>query len=363
MELTMTNQIRVGILGLGEVSQLMHLPILADNDHKYVIKGVFDVSASAMEHVCGRYSTAVAYESAEALVASDDIDAVFILTPDSTHSGFLEMAVKADKHVFLEKPACLTVGELDAAIPLANQSDGTVFVAYMRRYARPFLKAKDLMPEQGDIRTVRVRDLICEGPFFIGQSRRIHYPNDIDPAIISASREATDTLLNSVAGADAPAALKRAYQVLTGLSSHSLSAMRELIGLPKRVISATYRQNGESIVALLDYGHFVAVYEAMIDNIARFEARIDVLSDHQHLEVSYDTPYIRNLPVQLKVTNSTDSETETTVHGPDYLDPFQVELDVFHKHITEGTSPKTSLEDSREDLVLLAQIVEAMKRS
>ena len=287
----MTNQIRVGVLGLGEASQLMHLPILADNDQKFTVAGVFDVSQSAMRHVCRRYATAQAYESAEALVQSTEIDAVFILTPDNTHSRFLEMAIKADKHVFLEKPACLTVGEIDAAILLADQSDRTVFVAYMRRYSRAFLKAKELLPPQGEIRTVRVRDLICEGSFYIAQSRRIHYPNDIDPGVVAQGRTETDTLLKSVVGENAPDSLKRAYQVLTGLASHSLSAMRELIGMPKRVISATWRLNGESIVAVFDYGHFVAVYEAMIDNIARFEARIDVLSDRQQLEVSYDTPW------------------------------------------------------------------------
>jgi predicted dehydrogenase len=358
----MPNPIRVGILGLGEVSQLMHLPILADSRDRFIICGIFDLSQSAMENAASRYPSAKVFSTPETLVNSEEIDAVFILTPDNTHSYFLELAIKAKKHVFLEKPACLTVGEIDAIMPLAEKSDQTVFVAYMRRYARPFLKAKEMMPPHGSIRTVRVRDLICEGPFFIGQSRKIHYPVDIAPEKIAESRAQTDALLTNVVGENAPAALKRAYQVLTGLSIHSLSAMRELIGLPKQIISATYRQNGEAIVALMDYGHFVAVYEAMIDNIARFEARIDVLSDREQLEVSYDTPYIRNLPIHLKATTSSDTETETTIHGPDYQDPFQIELDVFYDHIINKSAPKTSLADSREDLTLLAQIVEAMKR-
>lgn len=359
----MTKKINVGIIGLGEVSQLMHLPIISDNSHKFTISGIYDVSQSSMDYVCAKYANITPYDSAQSLLESDAIDAVFILTPDHTHSELLAKAIQCNKHVFLEKPACLSSAELEAIIPLTKQTSKVLFVGYMRRYCRAFTKAKSMLPENRDIRTVRIRDLICEGPFFINQSRTIHYADDVSDTIVTTSKKQTDSLLSSVVGDDAPASLKRAYQVLTGLSSHSLSAMRELIGLPHKILSADYRQGGDSIVVTFDYGNFIAVYEAMIDNIARFEARIDILSEYQQLEISYDTPYIRNLPTQLKVITSDGNETQTIIHGPDYLDPFQIELDCFYDHIINGTKPKTSLTDSREDLILLGQIANAMKKN
>jgi myo-inositol 2-dehydrogenase/D-chiro-inositol 1-dehydrogenase len=45
--------VRVGLIGLGEVSQLMHLPILADHRHLFEVAGVFDVSPSLTAH-CAR---------------------------------------------------------------------------------------------------------------------------------------------------------------------------------------------------------------------------------------------------------------------------------------------------------------------
>ena len=351
--------ISVGILGLGEVSQLMHLPILHDMAEDFRITGLFDVSASAMAYIAARYPGTQRFDSAEALCLSDEIDAVFILTPDNTHHGFLEAALDAGKHVFLEKPACLTTAELDSVMPMAKASNKVVFVGYMRRYSRPFQRAKQIMPNLSKIRTVRVRDLIAEAPFFIRQSRPVYAANDIDPAIIAQGRRETDTLLSQVTGADAEPGAKRAYQVLTGLSIHSLSAMRELIGLPKRVISANWRHGGESIVVLFDYGHFVAIYEAMIDNNARFEAVINVLTDRTEIQVTYDTPYIRNLPTELRVTTSTDDDIETTHYGPDYTDPFRIEIAAFKEHIRTGSTPKTTLQDAREDMVLLADIARA----
>ncbi len=355
--------VRVGLIGLGEVSQLMHLPILADHGHLFQIAGVFDVSPSLTAYCSARYPGAKQFDTAEALVASPDIDAIFILTPDQTHSHYLQMALKADKHIFLEKPACLTTVEIDAAAPLAEASNKILFVAYMRRYSPGFLRAKMMLPAQTDIRHVRVRDIICEGAFFIKQTRNIFYPTDLSAEFLARSRAETTALLEQVVGKGAPADLARAYQVLTGLSSHSLSAMRELIGLPKRVIAAHQKQNGESIVALFDYGHFTAVYEAIIDNVARFDAGIEILSDTQRMRVGYDTPYIRNLPTSLEITTSTDAETETTTYGPNYTDPFALELKAFHEHLTHGTKPKTTLADSRKDLVLMAEIVEKMKVS
>lgn len=138
------------------------------------------------------------------------------MTPDQTHSFYLELALKAGKHVFLEKPACLTLGEIDAVAPLAKATDKLLFVAYMRRYSPSFLRAKAMMPKPEELRYVRVRDIICEGPFFIKQTRNIFYPTDLDAAFLAETRAQTSALLKQVVGEDAPADLMRAYQVLTG---------------------------------------------------------------------------------------------------------------------------------------------------
>ena len=90
--------------------------------------------------------TAKAFDSAEALINSPDIDAVFILSSDETHSRFVRAAIEANKHILLEKPACLTVREIDELLALAPNYDKTLFVGYMRRYAPAYLAAKQNCP-------------------------------------------------------------------------------------------------------------------------------------------------------------------------------------------------------------------------
>jgi len=53
----------------------------------------------------------------------------------------------------------------------------------------------------------------------------------------------------------------------------------------------------------------------------------------------------------------------TKSFGPLYGDAFSNELEIFHRHIVEGTKPLTDLADSRRDLALMAGIIERMKES
>lgn len=349
----MTGKIKIGLIGLGEVAQLMHLPLLAD-DLRFEIAAVTDVSPSLVAHVAERYGVGKKHATAETLITDPDIDAVFILTPDHLHAPLLEQAIRAGKHVFIEKPATLTAAELRPLVELDRANSKIVFVGYMRRFAPAFLELKKRLPPREEIRHVRIRDLIRESQFFVDQTRNIFRPDDVPAEIIADGRARTQTLLRSVMGDAAPDQL-RAYQVLTGLSSHSFSAMRELFGAPLSVAAAR-QHRGENVLVMFDYGTFTALYEAVIHNVARFDAGIEVLTLNQHFRINYDTPYIRNLPTRLEITTSGLHSTGTEIVGPFYEDAFRVELNAFHHSVTTGERPKTLLTDSLADLALFAEI-------
>lgn len=349
----MAAQLSVGLIGLGEVAQLMHLPLLAD-DPRYRIAAVSDISPSLMTHIAGRYNVPKRHETAAELIADPAVEAVFILTPDHLHAPLLEAAMRAGKHVFIEKPACLTAAELRPLIDLDRDNEKIVFVGYMRRYAPAFLELQRRLPPREDIRHVRIRDLIRESQFFVDQTRNIFRPEDVPAAVIDDGRARTQALLRTVMGDAEPDQL-RAYQVLTGLSSHSFSAMRELFGPPLRVAAAR-QHRGETVLVFFDYGSFTAVYEAVIHDVARFDAGIEVLTQNQHFRINYDTPYVRNLPTRLEITTSGPHATGTEVIGPFYEDAFRIELDAFHHAVSTGEKPKTVLTDSLADLELFAEV-------
>jgi hypothetical protein len=91
------------------------------------------------------------------------------------------------------------------------------------------------------------------------------------------------------------------------LGSHDLSAMRDVLGMPRRCLFAS--RSGEECAkwwsAVFDYGDFNAIYEVRspvyrdisaltrrqmaIDNVAVFDAHIEVYTDDSRVKVQYDT--------------------------------------------------------------------------
>jgi predicted dehydrogenase len=115
--------------------------------------------------------------------------------------------------------------------------------------------------------------------------------------------------------------------------------------------------------AAFDYGGFVCQFETGIDDIPRFDAHIEVYGRDRMMRVRWDTPYVRNLPVTLTVTeaNGAGGVAERTEH-PAWGDPFVAEWIAFHQHVRDGTVPKTSPADAREDLVLFAEMAAMMEQ-
>lgn len=354
---------KLGLIGLGEVAQLIHLPILVRLGDLYELTAAYDPSPSVLDTVTRRWGIGRRHDTVEALIADPEIEAVMVLSPDAYHGRHARAALQAGKHVFVEKPSCLTRADLDALVAVAARSDRTAMVGYMRRYAPAFRAAKAARPPLEEITYVRVRDVICEGPWFFNQVDRVVTPQgDIPAELLAEGRTLRDAMLAEVCGADAPQEIRTAYTVLTGLSSHGLSAMRDMLGSPLRVSAVEIKQGGTQITALFDYGHFTTLYECMIGDVVRFEAGMEINSRWKRVAFEYPTPYIRNLPMQVEIQESTPTGNETRVLGPFHQDPFEVELREFHEAATEGGPLPTPPEDSAADLDLFKAIISAARR-
>ena len=77
------------------------------------------------------------------------VNAVVITTRHDSHAGLVIEALKADKHVFVEKPLCLTLDELAAIEAAAASSAGRVMVGFNRRFAPQVQRVKALLAGVG----------------------------------------------------------------------------------------------------------------------------------------------------------------------------------------------------------------------
>jgi predicted dehydrogenase len=353
--------LRIGVIGLGEVAQVVHLPVLTALPELFEVRSACDLSPGLRQQVGDRFSIPSRYDNTEDLLAAGDLDAVLVLNSDEYHAEAVIDALDHGLHVLVEKPMCLSPREAEAIIAARDRNDRVVMVGYMRRFAPAFLEAKELLADLGDVRFARVHDVIGRNQLIVDQTAHVFRPDDLPHAALEERWERGRRLVAEAIG-DVPPVLAGAYRLLCGLGSHDLSAMRELLGPPQGVFAARQWRDGGYLAALLDYGSYVVSYETGVDEQLRFDAHLEVYGDSTSFRIQYDTPYVRHLPTALHIEQTDGDAITRSVRRPHLKDPYTHELEYFHTCITQGIVPKTSPEDFVSDLDLFAELIRHMDK-
>jgi predicted dehydrogenase len=353
-------KIKVGVVGLGEIAQIIHLPILQAHSDTFEIAAICDISQELLTVLGERYNVPAdhRYTDYNDLAGQRDLDAVLVMNSDEYHTDSALAAIQHGKHVLIEKPMCLTRQEAETIIKARNEAGVQVMVGYMRRYAPAFVQAVEHVRALEKINYARVRDIIGQNAQFVEQSSVVLRPKDIPQEAMRDRAERASRLIKAAIG-DVPQQLVFTYRLLCGLSSHDLSAMRELLGMPRRVVAA--RQWGVFLTALFDYESFTVTFETGIDHNRRFDAHIAVYGESKEVRVQYDTPYIRHLPTRLFINETKGEAFEERVIRPTFTDPYTVELLHFYEVVTHNVQPKTTAEDFLQDLELFEMIINALR--
>lgn len=355
-------KLKVGLIGLGEVAQIIHLPILENLSDRYEISALCDISPTLLELLGKKHRVANLYTDFKALCAQPDLDAVFVLNSDEYHAECAIHALKNGKYVLIEKPMTLNQADADAMIQARDEAGVQVMVGYMRRYAPAFTEALEEIKSLGDIQYAKIRDIIGQNRLIIEQSSTVHRFSDI-PKELMDDRWARRSAMIKEAIGDVPQDVYNAYGLLAGLNSHDLSAMRELLGMPKRVVSAAQWNGGGYITAILEFDGFHALFETGVDDQRRFDASIEVFGKTKQMTIKYDTPYIRHFPTTLDVKETIGDAYHEYVKRPTLKDPYTVELEYFYDVVTQNLTPKTTPEDYKYDLEIFKMIADALLKS
>jgi predicted dehydrogenase len=351
--------IRLGIVGCGEVTQVMHLPSLRLLGPKVSVSALCDTAPGLVDVVGERWGVAKRLTDWRDLLADRELDAVLVAGPHVVHAPIVLAALETGKHVLVEKPMCLTLREADAIVAAQQASGLVVQVGYMRRYATAFLEALREISSLGPIRLARVHDVLGLNELIGEQANHVLR---VGPRIDSPIDAPTAALLEEAAGSSRAGAI---YHFLLTLVSHDLSAMRELLGLPDGVLYAAVREGGESpyVTAAFDYGSFVCHLETGFDRIPRADQHIKVFGDEATLEVRFDTGFVRNLPIVVETVRATaGGGVERRVVQPDWGDPYVEEWRAFTDSVVEGAPCRTGPADARADLELALAVVRALPR-
>jgi predicted dehydrogenase len=352
--------VKLGVIGLGEVAQVVHLPILASRPDLFEIAALCDVSPGLVSLLGERHNVPGRYPDVESLLAHD-LDAVMVLTSDEYHAEFVIAACQAGKHVFVEKPICLNLRDGEA-IRKAQQDAGVqVMVGFMRRYAPAFVEAVAEVSTWDQVNHASLRDIIGQNRLLIDQSSVVARLDDVPAAMVEDRASRAGYQVREAIG-DVPPDLVRAYRMLCGLAIHDISAMRELLGNPSGVRAAAHWRGGSFLSILFDYDGYCASLDVGVDMQKRFDCHIEVGSEYKTIKVQYDTPYIRHLPTTLHSAETVGESYSYRVLRPTFKDAYVFELEKFHEAVVRGVQPKTGVEDSLRDLEIFQEIMNALRR-
>lgn len=156
-----TTPVRIGLIGAGRIGS-SHAEIIAKRVPMAELVAVADprpgVAAALAVPLGARGVT-----SPEALFGAEDIDAIVIAATSTAHAELIVGAAEAGKHVFSEKPAGMSLDEIDRGRAATSKAGVAFQVGFNRRFAADFRAARDAIVA-GKIGTVQLMRSLTRDP-------------------------------------------------------------------------------------------------------------------------------------------------------------------------------------------------------
>jgi len=144
--------LRVGIVGLGWWACDVHVPNLLRTPNAQIAALCSRSEAGRQRglEALGEHPEPLLFERFDDLLASDAVDAVVLCTPNATHGALALQAVRAGKHVLVEKPLATDPAECPPIVAAAAERGVVVQVGVELRHA-PVVRAMRQQIEAGAI--------------------------------------------------------------------------------------------------------------------------------------------------------------------------------------------------------------------
>lgn len=135
--------VHVGIIGCGRITEYRHAPEYLENEQVKLL-GFADAKPGQAQLMADRFG-GKDYGTTESLLADPAIDAVSVCVANTFHAEVTLAALRAGKHVLLEKPMAATLKECEAIADEAKKSGKIVMLGHNQRFAPAHIKAKEMI--------------------------------------------------------------------------------------------------------------------------------------------------------------------------------------------------------------------------
>ncbi|NWF49242.1 MAG: Gfo/Idh/MocA family oxidoreductase [Ignavibacteriaceae bacterium] len=139
----------VAVIGLGGISQLVHLPnLLKMNNVK--ISGVAEVNKNRLHSVADKFNISNRYTNYQTLLEETEAEVIIVATPTHTHRDIAIDCLSARKDVLVEKPLARTYEEAKEIVETAKRNKRKLMVGMNMRF-RPDLMLLRSLVSAGEI--------------------------------------------------------------------------------------------------------------------------------------------------------------------------------------------------------------------
>jgi predicted dehydrogenase len=350
-------RVRVGVIGCGLIAQLMHLHYLRELGDRFEIAALCDVSPGTLAGVADRHDVARRFTDWRAMLEEIELDLVMVLT-SASHAEPAIAALERGRHVFVEKPMALTVGDADRMLAAARAAGRSLTVGYMKRHDPAYAAAAARIPALGPLRHVGITTL--ESPIgpYVDHESIVRVP-DLPPDVVAAGAEERRRLVGEALGRPADDVLVRAYHdLLLDSAIHELNLLRGLAGDPSEVLAAEFWDDARSMQLVLGYPDELRVSFSFVwlPELPEYVQELAFRTPSARLALRFPSPFLRNAPTLVALDRFEDEvlHREQLVAG--YDEAFRRELVHLHRTVVDGVAPLVTPEQARGDVVLAGLI-------
>jgi myo-inositol 2-dehydrogenase/D-chiro-inositol 1-dehydrogenase len=295
------------------------------------LAAVADPAPGTAEKLAGELGAGRFHTDVEAVWDDPAVQAVVIAAPARFHADLIVTAARAGKGVFCEKPAALTLGDLDRAIE-ATRTAGVVFqVGFNRRFAPDWVAARALL-DAGTLGTPRLLRSLTRDP------------GGFDPARVAPGTIFNETLIHD-------------FDTLRFLNPGA--AVTEVFAAAGALVEPAWRDRGlldTAVVTVRFDNGAIGVAEACFEASYGYDVRGEVLGsggmatmgDGRRTGLAFSGP---------------DGRTVETVRGDQELfgGAYTAELAAFAEAVATGGPAKVTGEDARAALEIALAAAESAR--
>jgi predicted dehydrogenase len=353
---TISAPIGIGVIGCGEIAQLMHLPIIHELP-ELKIAALCDLSETVLDALGTQYGVTARHRHYQDLLDDPAVDAVVICTFD--HGPVVAAAIKAGKHFIVEKPLAFTAEEARPLVAAAEASGLVAIVGYMKLYDPGYRLGLEQLARIGRPKMIQVHDFAGRFDRYQQLYTQIRGA-DVDPALLKSTQASVAARVAEALG-DGHTAYHDLYMTLLMLGSHDLAVLRGAFGVAERVdyaqaVGPTHLLAvlgfPDRVPALLEIA-FGAQYEW-------WDEWMTVHGESDEMRIEFQNPYLRNAAATVRLREASgQAPSERMLPGtPDTA--FRKQWQHFIACMEGKATPLTALQGGLDDLELAARIIRAL---